>query len=260
MSSTGFALSQHFADVMVNVHKSCFSSAIAELNLTLSAENSITLIDSNFTTTVGVSNTCNVDRDYKVISVSPFVSAFTTRFDDVLKPKSATQNMTEFTAYKNKIKAVIAQFISIDVVSKCIAVAVSSITLKFNALKSITITGLNIEQTVKAVIRSCVQNTRVTINQTQKTIQQAVDAIVPKVPVEVTPVDPAADAAENEKAQKELEDFNAFLEAWKPTVDPCITDNTEKITMATSVGMTGVIVMIIVLVIVVQYKKKLSKR
>jgi hypothetical protein len=257
MTSLGFKISKHFADVMVKVHKLCFSTAITQLNVNISAEKQITIIDTTFGSSFESTSLCDVDKDYKVVSTAPFSNALDTRLNNSILSRDV--NVVEFNEYKKKVKFIVDQFISVQILSKCLAVAVSSITLRLNAVSTVTINNLQIDQAARAVILGCVQNTRVSINGKSKTLAQHIDDL-DAVPVQVLPVDPEEEEAAEKAAQKEIEDFNKFLKDWAAEKPVCGKDNQGKITIATSIGMAGILIMIIVLIVVARNKKKLAKQ
>ncbi len=252
-------ISKQFADVMVQVHRDCFATAITELNLYISAEDSIDIEGMDLGSYNETANACTaVSKDNKVISTAPFNAAWDTRFDNTVLQSNATK--LEFDSYKGRLKAIINQFISVEIMTKCLAIAVSSITLRLVARKVVKINNFQIDQAAKATILACTLNTRVSINGREKTMAQAIDDIDP-VPVEIVSLTPEEDAEEERKAKEELDAFNAFLNAWSTKgPPPCGKDDGEKIAIATSVGMVGVLIMIIVLYLVSTYKKNLEKQ
>jgi hypothetical protein len=255
MTSTGAKVAKHFADVMTKVYKLCFSSAITELNVNIVAEKEIVLKDVVFSGTFEAKNACEVDNNYKVLSTTPFSTAMKDRLDAKMLPGNVTN--IQFDNDKKKVFAVIDRFTSIEILSKCLAVAVSSITLRLNAVKTVKITNLQVDQAARAVILSCVQNTRVEINGRSKTMAQHIDDL--DLASKVEPVDPEEEEEAEQTAEENLKEFNEFLKNWGARKPKCGKDNPEKIAIATSVGMVGIIIMIIVLIVVAQNKKKLAK-
>ena len=257
MTSAGVKVAKHFADVMTKVYKLCFSSAITELNVNIVAEKEIVIKDVVFSGSFEAKNACEVDNNYKVLSTTPFSTAMKDRLDS--KMVQGNVNTIQFNDDKKKVFAIIDQFTSIEILSKCLAVAVSSITLRLNAVKTVTINNLQVDQAARAVILSCVQNTRVEINGRSKTMAQHIDDL-DLASIKVVSVDPEEDEEAEQTAEEDLKKFNEFLKNWGAQKPSCGKDNPEKIAIATSVGMVGILIMIIVLIFVSQYKKKLAKR
>ncbi len=174
MGKAGRAL-ELISSQIANVSQDCFAQASNIFKLNLKAQEDVNLSNINITS----------DASKNILSCSAttgiqegVLHQQVDRALDQLRPTEADGSVLDalsaYNGYTRRInmRSIIRDSITIDIVNRCLAVALNAAVFEFKNAQNINISNLNVTQTANATISECVSNTNIQIGNNQQSLLQ----------------------------------------------------------------------------------------